>query len=503
VTPSVLSCFISYSHDSAEHRKWVLRLAVDLAAAGVEVHVDQDVKAGESLTHFMEASIRESSLVLVVCTTRYREKANGRLGGVGYETGIVTGELVDEASSSKFVPTLRSGSRRDSVPTYLKDRKAIDFRVEDRYGEALAELLERCGVPPPPAPMPEEEEVLVDPPAPRHDVPDMSTGSLRQVLAQEKPVVVEFWAPWCGPCRVLAPVIEELAAEYSRSTSFVRVNVDNEQEFAAEHEILSIPTIIVFDRARPTKKLIGAMPKRRLEQELSDHIGESNRDGDMTAVDSVALTWHEGRIKAALLSPDGTYSYVSADAKRHGLIYLPSFVTTGFTSAIEELEELLNSSYATKDDVRSFLEDHPDLILGHSYKTAHAQVLLRREGDRPLRPDFMLEPIGGELADVVEVEPAQRDIATETDGVTELTDVVVKACARLREYRDYFEDENRRVEIEDEHGLRAFRPRMFVVIGRSGRTDAITQRRLETQLPDVTLRSWDEVLDLARQRLDS
>jgi thioredoxin 1 len=488
---------------------------------GIDVSIDRDVRAGESLTHFMETAIRECDVVLVVCTPQYAEKANHRIGGVGYETGVVTGELVDAASSDKFVPILRTGSRRDSVPSYLRDRKAIDFRIEDGYRVSLEELAERCGgaldPPPPPSPPTEElllregavigdgtfaaEETVAPEPVP---VPSLKTSALQQMLAKEKPVVVEFWAPWCGPCRVLSPVVDEIAGEYSASTEFARLNVDEEQQFSAEYEVLSIPTVIVFENQKPTKKIVGAMPKRRLLAELDEHIGEPNPDEEeLAAHETVALTWHEGRIKAVILNRDGTYAYVSADARRHGLVYLPSLVKTGFSQAIAELEELINSSYTTKDEIRRFLEAHPDLILGGDYHTAHSQVLLRREGMQSLQPDFLVEPVAGELADVVEVEPAQREIATQSEGVTELTDVVVQACSRLREYRDYFESEKHRVEIEDDRGIRVFRPRMFVVIGRSGQTDSLTQRRLEAQLPDVSLRSWDDVLAVARKRLDA
>jgi thioredoxin len=507
------TCFISYSWDNRQHRDWVLRLGQDLLASGVSVALDHDVKPGESVTHFMEASIRDSDIVLVVCTPLYAEKANQRIGGVGYETGVVTGELYRAASSGKFVPIIRSGSFESALPTYLSDRLAIDFRQEDHYRDRLAELVKHCGGSPVPAALPPavrkaapaaKKKVRRTAAVPCGTVRDLSTAGVEQLIDQpEKPVVVEFWAPWCGPCRVLSPVVDELAGEYSRSANFVRVNVDNEQGFAAKHEVLSIPTMMVFQDQKVRKKIIGAMPKHRLLGELEDHLEDPDEEQEIPgAEETVALTWHEGKIKAVLLGEDGTYSYVSADSSRLGLVYLPKFVQTDFGAAIAELEALINDSYATKEDVRAFLQDHPDIILGGEYKAAHPQVLLRRDGRQSLQPDFVLEPISGELADIVDIEPAQNDAITEVDGVAELTDVVIQACARLRDYRDHFEEEQHRIEIEDEHGIRVFRPRMFVVIGRSGQTDALTQRRLETQLTDVTLRTWDDVLKVARERLD-
>ena len=140
--------------------------------------------------------------------------------------------------------------------------------------------------------------------------------------------------------------------------------------------------------------------------------------------------------------------------------------------------------------------------MGSDYRDAKSRVLLRRDRQVALTPDFVLEPLVGELCDLLEVEPAQNEISTEVDGIQQLSEVVVSACARLRTYRDHFEDERRRIEIEAEHGVRVFRPRLFVVIGSSRRTDPITRRKLETQMTDVTLRTWDEVLTVARSRLD-
>ena len=88
-----------------------------------------------------------------------------------------------------------------------------------------------------------------------------------EVIESETPVLVDFWAPWCGPCRVVAPVLEEIAQERD-NLRIVKLNVDENQQTAANFEVLSIPTLILFKGGAPVKKVIGAYPKRRLEQEL-------------------------------------------------------------------------------------------------------------------------------------------------------------------------------------------------------------------------------------------
>ncbi len=88
-----------------------------------------------------------------------------------------------------------------------------------------------------------------------------------EVLESETPVLVDFWAPWCGPCRVVAPVLEEIAGE-REDLRIVKLNIDDNQQTAARFQVLSIPTMILFKAGQPVKTVIGAYPKQRLQAEL-------------------------------------------------------------------------------------------------------------------------------------------------------------------------------------------------------------------------------------------
>jgi thioredoxin 1 len=89
-----------------------------------------------------------------------------------------------------------------------------------------------------------------------------------EVLESETPVLVDFWAPWCGPCRMVAPVVEEIANERADQLKVVKLNIDENQQTAIAFNVMSIPTLILFRNGKPAKTVIGAYPKRKLEAEL-------------------------------------------------------------------------------------------------------------------------------------------------------------------------------------------------------------------------------------------
>lgn len=142
--------FLSYSWDSEAHGRWVERLAADLRTNGVDAVLDRwDAGPGRSLAQFMEEAIAAAGRVIIVATPNYVAKADGEIGGVGYEKMIAVAELLRDQKTNKFVPLLRSASDKNELPRFLGTRLYIDFRDDLKYHDRLEDLLNDLhGVPP-------------------------------------------------------------------------------------------------------------------------------------------------------------------------------------------------------------------------------------------------------------------------------------------------------------------------------------------------------------------
>jgi thioredoxin len=96
-----------------------------------------------------------------------------------------------------------------------------------------------------------------------------------EVLDSERPVVVDFWAPWCGPCRVVSPIIDDLAEQHGERVKFLKLNVDDNLQTQSRYNVLSIPTVILFERGEAQETVIGARSKSHYESAWEHWLGKA------------------------------------------------------------------------------------------------------------------------------------------------------------------------------------------------------------------------------------
>jgi hypothetical protein len=143
--PTAPKTFITYSWDDSAHREWVKKLAIRLRWDGIDVTLDRwHAAPGDQIPAFMDRAIRENDFVIAICTPRFKERVDGRGGGVGYEGDIMTAYAFTGGAEKKFIPVLRRGSWREAAPTWLLGRVSIDLSgdpfSETEYEDLLRTL---------------------------------------------------------------------------------------------------------------------------------------------------------------------------------------------------------------------------------------------------------------------------------------------------------------------------------------------------------------------------
>lgn len=132
--------FISYCWEDDEHTAWVRRLAEDLSR-WVKIRIDQKLPLGIELNRFMEQAVATSDKVLIIATPEYKDRADNRKRGVGYETSLITDDLVNDQNKIKFIPIIRKGTKETSYPRYLGSRKGLHMTDDSGYKEQLEVLV--------------------------------------------------------------------------------------------------------------------------------------------------------------------------------------------------------------------------------------------------------------------------------------------------------------------------------------------------------------------------
>jgi cold shock CspA family protein len=220
-----------------------------------------------------------------------------------------------------------------------------------------------------------------------------------------------------------------------------------------------------------------------------------------TESEFLALTNIGGKLRLVSVSRDG-YRFVDSSENLYNILYLYSSDTRALEMAVDELEFLMNDPNAKESGFQDFFERNPDFIKNDEYKAAHPHLVLSRDNAEPLIPDFVLQPVDeARVCDLLELKLPAAQIFVLKANRQRFSSAVHDACAQLREYAAYFDEERNRQYVEEKYGLVAYKPRMFVIIGRKGAVSPIQLRRIESDVPGLNLRTYDDVIARMKAKL--
>jgi|SRR5215213_9240975 len=240
----------------------------------------------------------------------------------------------------------------------------------------------------------------------------------------------------------------------------------------------------------------------------SDDLTALKKAVSMSGMDTLnlLLTLSGGQIQILPSQQEGIYRLSLSDNLGGELIIAAPYVIANATRSyirdeIEEFEAIVNSSLSTEHDIQKFLENHPKFLLGQEYQKLHPQVILEREEQGSLIPDFLVQPYNKEFCDVVDLKLPKSPLIVGKDNRKRFSSAIAEAAAQLRTYRDYFEDKERREAVKDKYGITAYRPRLAVIVGRATGIDDILYKQIKDDLQNLEIITYDDLIKRAKNFL--
>lgn len=220
--------------------------------------------------------------------------------------------------------------------------------------------------------------------------------------------------------------------------------------------------------------------------------------------DFIALGLFDDKIKLVTMTLDGEYQFIDETHKLHKIFYILSSETMALQEAVEELECLINNKNTKENDLQNFFVRNPEFILNDEYKRAHSHIVLNREKEEALIPDFVLEPIEtNPLCDILELKLPSKQVYILKKNRIRFSSAVNEACAQLREYSMYFDEDKNREAVYKRYSLQAYRPKMFVIIGRQGSVNPIDARKAQVDAPQLNIRTYDDVIARMKAKIEA
>jgi hypothetical protein len=238
-----------------------------------------------------------------------------------------------------------------------------------------------------------------------------------------------------------------------------------------------------------------------LAEELAVAIREEEPEQQPEQPDLIAIGLFGDTLRLVSLTPDGEYRFVDDTGSYHEILYINP-ETLNLKEAADEFEFLINNPATKEQELQNFLEKNPLFIENDEYKEAHPHLVLEPREGPSLIPDFILEPLNeGTMCDLLELKLPSTPVFVLNKGRARYSAAVLNACAQLREYRAFFDDEENRKNVYKQYGVTAYKPRMFVIIGRKQSLDPLQARRAENDIPGLFLRTYDDILARMKKRI--
>lgn len=208
------------------------------------------------------------------------------------------------------------------------------------------------------------------------------------------------------------------------------------------------------------------------------------------------------RLRLVSIQSDGTVGFLDPYSHYHHLLHVASRESYDQESLIEELEELINGPGVKEIQLQEFFERNDQFLCGDTYEYAQPHIILQGPDSGAMIPDFALKPSNEKaLCDLLELKLPGAKLVVGRGNRRRLSSAVFEAAAQLREYRDFFELHRNRDAVEEMYGLRFFRPRMLVVIGKRSEYSPIDLRKAETDVPNLIITTYDDLVERARSRM--
>jgi len=218
----------------------------------------------------------------------------------------------------------------------------------------------------------------------------------------------------------------------------------------------------------------------------------------------LGLTFVGDKVRLVELTPDGKYRFLDYLGNYHNILYTCSLESVILKKAIDEFEFLINDSKTKEEDLHDFFVRYPQFIINDEYKSAHSKVVLDVSIDEYLVPDFVLEPINkNSLSDILELKLPRAKIIVREKNKLRYSSSILRACAQLRTYSQYFDIKENREKFKSRYGLNVYRPKLIVLIGKKGDVNSIDYKNLELDLGNYFIKTYDDLLERMRFKLTS